>query len=249
MKKAVVITGASSGIGAATAVEFSHHNYFVFLLGRDPDRLTKTSQLCGANNSQVLTCDFKNLATITACSESILARSDVQLHCLVNNAGVFYSKSFDQTSNEIWIEQFQVNLLGHVHLTKLLYPHFARQMRGSIVNVSSTLGVKPSANTSAYSAIKAAMNSWTQTLALEGGSFGIRANAVCPGIVDTPIHSFFNLPEMDKTKTLESLGKLQPLGRIGQPEEIAKSIFFLGSDLSSWTTGAMLNVDGGINLA
>lgn len=249
MKKAVVITGASSGIGAATAVEFSRHNYFVFLLGRDLDRLAKTSEVCGSNNSLALKCDFKKLETIALCSDAILAKSDLQLDCLVNNAGVFHSSSFDQTSIEIWNEQFQVNLLGHVHLTKLLYPQFLKQKRGSIVNVSSTLGVKPSANTSAYSAIKAAMNSWTQTLAIEGGPVGIRANAVCPGIVDTPIHSFFSLPEIDKAKALENLGKLQPLGRIGKPEEIAKSIFFLGSDQSSWTTGALLNVDGGINLA
>ena len=118
----------------------------------------------------------------------------------------------------------------------------------SIVNVSSTLGLKPTADTSAYSASKAAMNNWTQSLALALGSKKIRANCVCPGLVDTPIHSFHSLSIPEKEKTLQKLSPMQPLGRVGKSEEIAQSIYFLASEESAWTTGAILSVDGGINI-
>src|SRR5690606_26670703 len=112
----------------------------------------------------------------------------------------------------------------------------------------STLGLKAVSNVSAYSVTKAALNHLTLCQALEGGAHGIRANAVCPGFVDTPIHSFHSLEEAEKTKALEQMKDLQPLGRIGTPEEIAESIYFLATEHSKWTTGAVLSVDGGINL-
>lgn len=111
--------------------------------------------------------------------------------------------------------------------------------QGSIVNVSSTLGVRPTAGTGAYSAMKAAQINWAQSLALEGAQHGIRVNCVAAGIVDTPIHP----PGM-----IHQMHSAQPLGRVGRPEEIAQSIYFLATEQSAWTTGSVLHVDGGINL-
>lgn len=148
----------------------------------------------------------------------------------------------------MWLRQFEVNLMGPVRIARALFPYFKEHGGGSIVNVASTLGMRPTGPTSAYSASKAAMINWTQSLALEGGPAKIRANCVCPGIVDTPIHSFHSLQNLQKEQTLAQLNPLQPLGRIGQPEDVAKAVYFLGSDLSSWTTGSILAVDGGINL-
>ena len=148
---------------------------------------------------------------------------------------------FEQTNLDHWNQCFQVHIIGPAHLTIYLIDLIKRDS-ASIVNVSSNLGIKPIINTSAYSASKAAMLNWTQSLALELAPWKVRVNAVAPGIVQTPIHGQWS-PEM-----LEQMNNLQPLKRVATPEEIAKSIYFLASDDSSWTTGTTLVVDGGISL-
>ena len=247
MKKAVIITGAGSGIGEATCLEFAKNGYFIFLLGRRIEALQKVLSHF-QNQGLALACDLKNLASVRSTVQTILNQADVQVTTLVNNAGVFVRKDFEESSDDLWMYQFDTNLFGAVRITREVYPFFKKQKSGSIINVSSTLGLSPSAGVSAYSASKAAMVNWTQTLALEGGPFGIRANCVCPGIVDTPIHGFHNLDEKRKSRALTLMQELQPLQRIGTSSEVAASIFFLGSEASAWTTGAVLAVDGGINL-
>ena len=129
-----------------------------------------------------------------------------------------------------------------------IYPLMKPGLGHSIVNVSSTLGLRPIENVSAYCATKAAMISWTETMALELGAQNIRVNCVAPGLVDTPIHPFHSQAPEKKQQSLEKLAPMQPLGRVGTAEEIARSIYFLASEDSAWTTGATLSVDGGINL-
>lgn len=247
-KKAAIITGASSGIGRATAIEFAKQGYFVYLMGRNKERLEETALACRAGAS-LLSCDIKDLKAVEKRIQEALANPLTEIQILVNNAGIYEQHSPESGSDELWLEQFQVNMLGPVRLTRLLIPHFKAIGQGSIVNVSSTLGLKPVPSTGAYSATKAALNNWTQCLAVELGPHKIRVNAVCPGIVDTPIHTFNSLPKAEKDQALQSMANLQPLGRVGSSEEIAKSIYFLGSEQSSWTTGALLSIDGGINLA
>jgi NAD(P)-dependent dehydrogenase (short-subunit alcohol dehydrogenase family) len=247
LKKAALITGASSGIGKATALEFAQQGYFVYLMGRNKAHLEEVALQC-RHGAMILSCDLKDPAQVEKRVHEILENPSYQLEVLVNNAGIYKPNTTEDGTDELWREQFEVNVMGSVRLTRLLVPYFKKYKKGSIVNVSSTLGLSPTAGTGAYSATKAAMNNWTQSLALELGSFGIRANAVCPGLVDTPIHAFHSQTGAEKQASLDKMSSLQPLGRIGTPEEIAKSIFFLGSDLSSWTTGALLSVDGGINL-
>jgi NAD(P)-dependent dehydrogenase (short-subunit alcohol dehydrogenase family) len=245
MKKAVLISGASSGIGAATAKLFSDKGYFVFVLGRNEDRLQEVALEC-RNGASILKCDLNNEAQVDKYTQHLFDRPDVSLEVLINNAGIYQTHDFLHDGLDIWRKQFETNLFGSIQLTQKLLPLFFVQGRGSIVNVSSTLGLKPVAHTSAYSASKAAMINWTQSLALELGPKNIRVNCVCPGIVDTPLHSFHKAET--KADTLEKMRPLQPLQRIGTPAEIAESIYFLGSPQSSWSTGAVLSVDGGINL-
>jgi len=247
MKKAALVTGAGSGIGRATALELARQGYFVYLMGRNKEHLEETALQCRAG-ACLLTCDLKEPAQVEKRLQEIFENPVYQLEILINNAGVFKIHSAEEGSDEIWKEQFEVNLLGPVRLTRLLLPYFKKYKKASIVNVSSTLGLKPTANTGAYSAIKAAMINWTQSLALELGPEGIRVNCVCPGIVDTPIHSFHGLPSAAKGEALKKMSSLQPLNRIGNSDELAKSICFLASEQSAWTTGAVLSVDGGIHL-
>jgi NAD(P)-dependent dehydrogenase (short-subunit alcohol dehydrogenase family) len=247
MKKAVIVTGASSGIGAATAIEFSKNNFFVFLTGRNEERLSAVAEQCKAGAS-ILKMDFQKPESIEKYARHLYERPDVEIEVLVNNAGIFESHEFLKGGMDPWLSQFQVNLFATVSWTQKVLPIFLKKNRGAIVNVASTLGIKPIPNTSAYSASKAAMISWTHSLALELGPKGIRVNCVAPGLVDTPIQAFHHLPPEEYKKQKQERGPLQPLGRVGEPDEIAKSIYFLGSDQSSWTTGSVLNVDGGINI-
>lgn len=245
--KSVLMTGAGSGIGAAAAIEFSRHGYFVFLLGRNLEKLQTTAR--DLSQAKAISCDLADPLQIEQATKEILSHPHgSSLQALVNNAGIFSQHSFLEGTDDLWMQQFITNLMGPIRLTRALWPHFARQKRGSILNVSSTLGIRPTANTGAYSACKAALLNWTESLALEGGPLGIRVNSISPGFVDTPIHSFHHQSPEKKAQTMESLGPLQPLGRIGTPAEIAKAIYFLASDESPWTTGSNLSVDGGISL-
>lgn len=234
--KSVVITGAGSGIGRATALLFARNNYHVFLLGRDPRKLRITHLECGDATS--IACDITRPEEVDLAVRQMLS-TNKNVEVIVNNAGTFTYKPFEQQTEEEWMGQFQIHVLGAVRMTKAFWPSFVRNRKGSIVNVSSTLGIRPTAGTGAYSAMKAAQVSWTQSLALEGAPHSIRVNCVAAGIVDTPIHP---------PGSIHQMATAQPLGRVGRPDEIAQSIYFLASEQSAWTTGTILHVDGGINL-
>ncbi|MGE0632097.1 MAG: SDR family NAD(P)-dependent oxidoreductase [Pseudobdellovibrionaceae bacterium] len=245
--RSVIVTGAGTGIGAATAKLFSKNGYHAFLLGRRKEYLENVAKEC--SHSSVIPCDLTKAEDVNNAVSQILLNKKLSIEVLVQNAGIFERHSFAEGSDELWRNQFETNLFGAVRLTRAIWPYFAEKRKGSVVMVSSTLGMKPAGGMTAYCATKAAMISLTQSLAIEGGPLGIRVNCVAPGIVDTPIHSFHSMDSLEKETTLAQMSSLQPLGRIGTSEEIATSIFFLGSDQSSWTTGSTLAVDGGINLA
>ena len=251
MEKYVLITGASSGIGAATSKFFAAQGWQVALLGRNIQRLEQTKSECQGRAS-IFSCDLSSGEAVEVTIKTILKWSSGKLHALINNAGIYEpgpAVSPNASKNlQGWRHQFEVNLFSAVYVTELLLPALAASAPSAVVNVSSTLGLRPIANTTAYSASKAAMVNWTQGLALELGSQRVRVNAVCPGLVDTPIHPFHCLKKEEKDQAIEKLKSLQPLGRIGQAQEIAQAIYFLASENSSWTTGSVLVVDGGINL-
>jgi NAD(P)-dependent dehydrogenase (short-subunit alcohol dehydrogenase family) len=230
----VVITGGSRGIGSACASLFSHMGYGIILVGRDKKRLEIVAHDL-ETEALVVSTDINESASDSlikkACGTNSIAG-------LINNAGIFHRAKFRETDSEIWREQFQTNLFSPVRLTKSLIPLLEKHQKPSILNVASTVGVHPVAGMSAYSATKAAVVNWTKVLALELAPL-FRVNCVCPGIVDTPLHSF------SKTQKKE-LANAQPLGRVGTPEEVAASVYFLFA--SPWTTGAILPVDGGISL-
>lgn len=244
--KTVLITGAGSGIGKAAAELFSEKGWRCILVGRNLEKLERVSTDL-KHRPISFSIDLRRADVGTEFAQKMQSSGIAELNCLVNNAGVFSQGTLAEIQNEEWSSIFGTNLFGPARLTQALLPYF-QDGQSSIVNVSSTLGHRPSANTPIYSASKAAMNNWTKSLALDLAPRRIRVNAVCPGIVDTPIHSFHSLERGDKEKALAQMGPLQPLGRIGKPEHVAQAIYFLASQDSEWTTGALLDVDGGINL-
>ncbi len=245
MSRDVLITGAGSGIGRACAHVFSKNDDRVFLVGRDETKLlTVQKELQG--QSIVVAADISKESGIEALQE-ILTTSGANIEVLVNNAGVYKMAGFLEETVEDWHWHFHTNLFAAVRLTQVLWPHLQKN-RGAVINVSSTLGLRSIANTGAYSASKAAMNSWTQTLALEAGAHGVRVNAICPGPVDTPIHSYHNSTDPEMMALRKRLDKLSPLGRLGEPEDIASAVFYAASPQAQWMTGSLIPVDGGVVL-
>lgn len=242
--KEVVITGASSGIGAACARLFSEKGFKIHLVARDEQKL-RSVQATLKNTSVIHVCDLGKRENISSLISS-LQSAKAQVSVLVNNAGVYKRSRFETESDALWDWHFAVNLWAPVALTRALWPQLVAH-KGAVVNVSSTLGLRPIDETGAYSASKAALNNWTQTLALEAGGQGVRVNAVCPGLVDTPIHSFHKSENQELRRIRGALNSLQPLGRVGEPEDIAQAVYFAAAE-APWMTGALIPVDGGVSL-
>jgi len=243
--KEVVVTGASSGIGAAITREFSTQGWKVHLVARDAAKLAAVQKSL-SGPSETYCCDLSSSEKISALADDLKKRG-ASVSALVNNAGVYRPASFAGESADNWDWHFATNLFGPVRLTRLLWKDLVKN-KGAVTNVSSTLGMRPIPNTAAYSASKAALDNWTQSLALEGGPLGVRANVVSPGLVDTPIHGFHKSEKAPDKEVRATLQRLQPLGRMGEPEDIARAVYFLSSEGASWMTGAIVPVDGGVIL-
>lgn len=238
--KTVLITGAGSGIGAATTRLFSTNNYQVILLGRSKEKLELVAS--DLNNATIALCDLSNTHEVRKTAKDLISKFEIDV--LIHNAGIIERNSFLKTSEESWRNQFETNLFSAIWLTQEILPQMLERNTGSIIAVSSSIGVRPVKDSSAYSASKAALINWAQTLALEVASHHVRVNIVSPGITDTPIIA-------PKGKTLSKkdrdfLNSLQPLGRLGKPEEIAEATYYLAH--AEWCTGTNLIIDGGISL-
>ena len=247
--QAFIVTGAGSGIGQAIAQKIAAQGHQVFGLGRDSKKLEHTARLLGNKNFMFASVNLASSDESARMNGEIrrwLKANNFLLRGVVNNAGVADRLPFDQSSDEVWERQFQNNLLSAVRMTRDFYSELKESESSSVLNISSNLGVRPIANMVAYSAIKAAMNNWTQGLALEWAKDKIRVNCICPGLVDTPIHPFYGLEE--STEARKMAHKMSPLGRMGTANDISEAAWFLLSESSPWTTGAILSVDGGMGL-
>ncbi len=246
----VLITGAGSGIGAATALRFSREGWDVILIGRRVEALTEVANAISKvsrANTHLCPLDISKSDCGQTLSSWLVKNLEIakRIQSIVHNAGIYEQATTLESSDESWHRMFETNVFGVIRLTQVLYSHL-KSNRGSITTVSSTLGQRPTANTPAYSASKAALINWGHSFAKEVARDGVRVNCVCPGIVDTPIHSV--RPGANDGDLMQILGPLHPLGRVGQPAEVASMIWSLTGPGSEWTTGAIVNVDGGINL-
>lgn len=237
--KRVVISGASSGIGFETARLLAEEGAEVCLVARDPARLRTAVDTIGGGAWQVA-CDLADPVAVAALAEEIGSRWSA-VDGLVNNAGIAPMATVDDTTTEVWDETFDVNVRGPFLLCRGLSQLLHGGRSPAVVNVSSTLAEKAIPGMAAYNASKAALNQLTRSLALEWAPT-VRVNAVMPAVVDTPIHALRGMsPEQVK-----GMDGIHPLGRIGQPEDVASLIVFLLSDASSWMTGTVIPVDGGV---
>ena len=246
-KNLVIISGGGTGIGRACAQRLSQWAgtpTSVLVIGRNEKNLFDTLSLLPAGNFKAV-CDLSSTSSIENLKKTIAAIG-LPISGLINNAGIIERKLFVETDETHWRKQFEVNFFGAVSLTRLILPFMIKEKQGHVINISSTLGARPITATTAYSASKAALINWTKGLAIEMSPHNIRVNCICPGIVETPIWEIFGKKDSESEKTRKILSEAQPLKRMGTPEEIAQAVSYFFE--STWTTGAILDVDGGINL-
>lgn len=241
--KIVVVTGASSGIGQATAKSFIEQGATVFGFGRNKAGLEAVDGL--------LPCpgDITNHAELENYLKFIVDKHG-GIDVLVNNAGFSYYSRHAESSLEEWRMTMAVNLEGYYVMAKLVVPSMMEKGYGRIVNVSSIQAIASDPTVGAYAASKGGIASWTRALAVDLAEYGILVNVVAPGCIHTAM-SIINGTDETATEYFQEWYVKQrkiPLARVGQPEEVAKAILFLSGDDCSYITGQTLVVDGGLTI-
>lgn len=240
--RVALITGAGSGLGAAIAHSFAQAGATLAVLDLDDAPARATLEAAGAKGTSVA-ADVSDERAVAAAAGAI--EHDVgPIDIVVNNAGVAGTggpKPLHETPPEEWAHVVGVNLSGPYLVCRSVLPSMIARRRGVIVNVASVAGIVAFAGRSPYVASKAALINLTRNLAVEYAGYGIRANALCPGWMDTPlIH--WRLQDPDAAQKMTAM---VPMGRVGAPEELAEAALFLASDSSRYMTGQTLVVDGG----
>ena len=243
--KRAVITGASSGIGEATAISMAENGAAVALVGRDKSRLDAIASGIRDKGGTAATV----VADLTAngqCSGVVeeAAQFLKGLDILVNSAGVIRTGTIRDTSLESWRQMININLDVVFQLMQASWPYL-EESEGNIVNVSSVNGLRAFAGVLAYNVSKAAVDQLTRCSALELAPAGVRVNSVNPGVVLTNLHRRSGMDEDTYKAFLERGKTTHPLGRVGRAEEVAELIVFLASDKAKWITGASYSIDGG----
>jgi len=242
-EKVAIITGGASGIGKKTAEIFSKEGAIIGIFDVNRDALNQTEKEIrdtgGKCNGYVV--DVTNFEDVTEKVKEVIEDFG-KIDVLVNNAGVTRDNFLTKMEIDDWNKVIAINLTGTFNCAKAVVTYMMEQSKGNIVNVSSVVGVYGNIGQTNYAASKAGVIGLTKTWAKEFAKKGVRVNAVAPGFIKTPMTE--KVPE----KVLEIMISKTPMGRMGESLEVANAILFLASEESSFTTGHILHVDGGLVL-
>lgn len=248
-EQTALVTGAGSGIGRATARRLAADGYHVLVTDVDADGGRETVDLVedDGNSAAFGELDVTDYDAVEATIEAAVAEHD-DLEVLVNNAGVSHEPNLlEDTTIEERDRLLSVNVEGVWNGCHAVLPHMKQRGEGRVVNVSSLAGVIGAPRIATYSLTKAAVLNFTRAIAAEAGPAGVRANAVCPGVVDTELGREMFAASDDPEKARERMERQYPLRRLGEPDEVADAVGFLVSERSSFVTGHGLVVDGGFS--
>lgn len=243
--KVVLVTGASSGIGAASAIHFAKYGAEVSLTGRNLANLKKVAENCEKYGKQPLFIQgdvtiANDLERIISETISAFGRLDI----LVNNAGIFEISSFETADLEQFDRIINTNLRAVFQLTKLAQPLLLAS-KGNIINISSLSGMRSFNEILLYSTFKAALNQFTRCISLELAPKGVRVNAIAPGVILTDLYNKAGLSEEQINRFVEVQTPNHPIKRLGTTEDCADLILYLASDKAAFITGEIVSIDGG----
>jgi NAD(P)-dependent dehydrogenase (short-subunit alcohol dehydrogenase family) len=246
-KRVAIVTGASSGIGRATALRLAEEGATVIALARRGDQLAELEQANPRISGVV--CDVSDHEKLAKSVEQVVSQHG-GIDILVNNAGFSYYERHTESTLDHWRQTQAVNIEAMYVLAKLVTPHMIERRYGRIVNVSSTQSIASEAIVGAYAASKGAVNAWSRALAVDLAEYGILVNVVAPGCTHTEMSVIDGVDETESEyfqKWYVGERKI-PLARAGTSEEIANAILFLTGDQCTYITGQTLVVDGGLTI-
>jgi len=244
--KVALVTGGARGIGRAVCEAMAEAGARVVVADLREDEATKTAQAIGGMAVAMNVTAFDTIACVVQKIEAAFGGIDI----LVNNAGIFNMASIDKVTPEDYRRQYDVNVGGTIFACQAVVPSMKKRGGGSIINFSSQAGRRGEPNITLYCSTKAAVISVTQSLALELAGVNIRVNAIAPGVIDTPMWDvvdaqFAEYENRPKGQKKREVGEAVPLGRMGDPRDVADPCVFLASDAARYITAQTLNVDGG----
>ena len=237
--KTAIITGGGTGIGLATAHAFYQEGAKIILFGRRKEKLEKAVEKLGGS-AIIVQGDMTNNNDLDKLINETL-HNFKKIDILVNNAGLFNGAPLHEISDSQWDEIMDINIRSVFQLTRRVLPVMLSQKYGSIIHISSILGLIAVPQVAAYNVSKGALNQFSRSIAVEYGSSGIRSNSICPGLIATDMTADL----MKDADLMKEWSKEYPIGRFGKPEDVANACLYLASDESSFITGITLPVDGG----
>lgn len=244
--KVAIVTGAGGGVGKAISKRLSSEGCKVIMLGRDRTKLQKAaSEIGNKKNTMTVVADITKEAEVLSAIDQTINSFD-KIDILVNNAGIINDPvPFHEMSEDQWDDLVKTNLFGMFRMTKAVIPVMMKNGGGSIVNISSVLGIRsiPRVPLSVYAVTKAGVIMFTRSIAVEYGQYRIRCNCVAPSTIRSSIIEPY-LQDEEAKKLLESTF---PLRVIGEPEDISGAVAYLCSEDSKWVTGTIMMVDGGLS--